>query len=239
MNIVGYCSFMSIYSNDWAAGYAVDIVFVIDTTGSMRPVIDTVKHHAMNLHDDLADVMSHKDKSISALRVRVVAFRDYLHKSSDALHESPFFTLPAQKGEFDHFVRNLSPDGGGDEPESGLEGLAAAILSPWEKGADKRRHLVVLFTDASAHPIERAASAGLLPPGFPGSFSELYDLWEGGQSGGMEHSAKRLLIYAPDCEPWRGISDLWSNTLHFPSRAGEGLEDFTFAEILNQIASSV
>ena len=121
----------------------------------------------------------------------------------------------------------------------GLEGLAAAMLSPWERGSDKRRHLIVLFTDASAHPIERAASAGLLPPGFPTNFNELYDAWEGGQSGGMEHSAKRLLIYAPDLEPWRGISDLWSNTLHFPSRAGDGLEDFTFAEILNQIASSV
>lgn len=230
---------MSVYSNEWSVGYAVDIVFVIDTTGSMRPVIDTVKHHALNLNEDLAMVMAQKDKTISSLRVRVVAYRDYLHNASDALRESPFFTLPAQKGEFAHFVNGLYPDGGGDEPESGLEGLAAAMLSPWERGSDKRRHLIVLFTDASAHPIERAASAGLLPPGFPTNFNELYDAWEGGQSGGMEHSAKRLLIYAPDLEPWRGISDLWSNTLHFPSRAGDGLEDFTFAEILNQIASSV
>ena len=230
---------MSVYSNDFSVGYAVDIVFVIDTTGSMRPVIETVKHHALNLNEDLAMVMAQKDKTISSLRVRVVAYRDYLHNASDALRESPFFTLPAQTGEFSHFVNSLYPDGGGDEPESGLEGLAAAMLSPWERGSDKRRHLIVLFTDASAHPIERAASAGLLPPGFPTNFNELYDAWEGGQSGGMEHSAKRLLIYAPDLEPWRGISDLWSNTLHFPSRAGDGLEDFTFAEILNQIASTV
>jgi len=230
---------MSVYSNEWSVGYAVDIVFVIDTTGSMRPVIETVKHHALNLNEDLAMVMAQKDKTISSLRVRVVAYRDYLHNASDALRESPFFTLPAQTGEFSHFVNSLYPDGGGDEPESGLEGLAAAMLSPWERGSDKRRHIIVLVTDASAHPIERAASAGLLPPGFPTNFNELYDAWEGGQSGGMEHSAKRLLMYAPDLEPWRGISDLWSNTLHFPSRAGDGLEDFTFAEILNQIASSV
>jgi len=231
--------FMSIYENNWSAGYAVDIVFVIDTTGSMRPVLDAVKHHALNLDEDLATVMSQKDKSISSLRVRVVAFRDYLDRASDALRESPFFNLPAQKGEFSHFVNSLSPDGGGDEPESGLEGLAAALLSPWEKGSDKRRHLVVLFTDATAHPIERAAAAGLLPPGFPQSFNALYDIWEGGQTAGMDHSAKRLLIYAPDAEPWRGISDLWSNTLHYPSQAGNGLGDVTFAEILNQIASSV
>ena len=69
--------------------------------------------------------------------------------------------------------------------------------------------------------------------------SGLYDLWEAGQGGGMEHAAKRLLMYAPDAYPWNELSDMWSNTLHFPSKAGKGLEDFTFAEILNQIASSV
>lgn len=234
-----YCSLMSIYSNDWSAGYAVDIVFVIDTTGSMGPLIDNVKHFAMNFHDDLADVMAQKDKSISNLRVRVVAFRDYLDRPSDALRESPFFALPDQRGDFSHYVQSLSPDGGGDEPESGLEGLAAAILSPWERGGAKRRHMVVVFTDASAHPIERTAGAGLLPPGFPTSFSALYDLWESGQTGGMEQSAKRLLIFAPDYEPWHGISDLWTNTLHFVSPAGSGLDDTSFAEILNQIASSI
>jgi hypothetical protein len=230
---------MSIYNNDWSVGYAVDIVFVIDTTGSMRSIIEDVKHAAMNFHDDLAMVMNQKEKSIGNLRVRVVAYRDYLDNPSDALRESPFFSLPTQRAEFDNFVRSLAPAGGGDEPESGLEGLAAAFLSDWERGMDKRRHLVVLFTDASAHPIEHSASRGLLPPTFPNSMSGLYDLWEAGQGGGMEHAAKRLLMYAPDAYPWNELSDMWSNTLHFPSKAGKGLEDFTFAEILNQIASSV
>ncbi len=34
-------------------GYAVDIVFVIDITGSMTPVIDQVKQGALTFHDKL------------------------------------------------------------------------------------------------------------------------------------------------------------------------------------------
>jgi len=232
---------MSIYSNDYSVGYAVDIVFVIDTTGSMRPVLDNVKQAALNFHGDLIEVMAQKDKSISNLRVRVVAFKDFLDNASNALAQSPFFRLPDERSGFDAFVRSLSPSGGGDDPESGIEGLAGAMLSDWEHGLDKRRHLIVLFTDAPAHPIEAAAAAGLLPPGFPTTMGALYDYWEGGGQGstGMELAAKRLLIYAPDVSPWTEISDNWSNTLHFPSVAGHGLEDYTFAEILNQIASSV
>jgi len=227
-------------SGSVAVSYAVDIVFVIDVTGSMQPVIDNVKRSALSFHDDLRKVMAEKDKSISNLRVKVVAFRDFLDDESDALEQSPFFTLPDERSGFDSFVHSLEAGGGGDMPESGLEGLGVAIRSDWERGMDRRRHLVVLFTDAPAHPLEHSASLASIPAGTPRSMNELFDAWEGdGQSGGMEHSAKRLLLYAPDMEPWNSISEDWQNTLHFPSQAGDGLDDYTFDEILNQIAASV
>ncbi|MEI6021473.1 MAG: hypothetical protein WCR21_10120, partial [Bacteroidota bacterium] len=47
---------------------------------SMRSIIEDVKHAAMNFHDDLAMVMNQKEKSIGNLRVRVVAYRDYLDR---------------------------------------------------------------------------------------------------------------------------------------------------------------
>ena len=223
-----------------AVSYAVDIVFVIDITGSMGPVINNVKSAALSFHDDLERVMAEKGKTISNLRVRVVAYRDFLDNESDALKLSPFYTLPGDRAQFDTFVRSLSAGGGGDEPESGLEALGAAICSDWERGMDRRRHLIVLFTDARAHPLERSASLSSVPQGIPRDMNQLVDAWEGdGQTHGMEHSAKRLLLYAPDLEPWNAISEEWQNTLHFPSAAGDGLDDYTFAEILNQIAASV
>ena len=223
-----------------AISYAVDIVFVIDITGSMNPVLDNVKSAALSFHDDLERVMIEKGKSISNLRVRVIAYRDYLDNEADALVQSPFYRLPEDRSQFDSFVRALAAGGGGDEPESGLEALGAAIMSDWERGMDRRRHLIVLFTDARAHPLERSAHIMSIPQGVPRDMNQLVDAWEGdGQMTGMEHSAKRLMLYAPDLEPWNGISEDWQNTLHFPSAAGDGMDDYTFTEILNQIAASV
>jgi hypothetical protein len=222
-------------------GYAVDIVFVIDITGSMTPVIDQVKAGALSFHDQLLKVMGSKDKYVSSLRLRVVAYRDYYDNASDALFTTPFFQLPEEGAQFSAYVSGLYADGGGDEPESGLEALAAAMASDWERGLDRRRHVVVLFTDASAHPLESAATnpvAGY-PPTIPPTFDALTDIWDDPQGMQMEYAAKRLLLYAPDVYPWNVISASWDNVLHFPSRAGQGLNEVQFGQIIDAIAGSV
>ncbi|MCU1372338.1 MAG: von Willebrand factor type [Ilumatobacteraceae bacterium] len=221
-------------------GYAVDIVFVIDITGSMTPVIDQVKAGALSFHDRLLDVMGAKDKYVSSLRLRVVAYRDYLDNPSDALFQTPFFQLPDERAGFDAYVQGLYADGGGDEPESGLEGLALALQSDWERGLDRRRHVVVLFTDASAHPLE-AAHGRHIPgyPAIPATFDDLTDTWDDPQGMVMEFSAKRLLMYAPDVYPWNVISASWDNVLHYPSTAGRGLNEVEFGQIVDAIAGSV
>ena len=224
-----------------ALGYAVDIVFVIDITGSMRPVLDQVKAGALGFHDQLLHVMAGKDKYVSSLRLRVVAYRDYYDNPTDALFQTQFFRLPDERVHFDSFVHTLSAGGGGDEPESGLEALSVAMLSPWERGLDRRRHVVVLFTDASAHPLDAAYNRA--PQGYPTSipqtFDALSDLWDDPQGVAMEFSSKRLLLYAPDVYPWSTISTNWDNVLHYPSAAGMGLSEFEFHQIVDAIAGSV
>ncbi|MBS1847640.1 MAG: VWA domain-containing protein [Actinobacteria bacterium] len=222
-------------------GYAVDIVFVIDITGSMTPVIEQVKAGALSFHDRLLETMAAKDKYVSSLRLRVVVYRDYYDNPSDALFHTPFFRLPEEQEHFNTYVGALSADGGGDEPESGLEGLAVAFGSDWERGMDRRRHVVVLFTDASAHPLE--ASQGRYVPGYPSdmpaTFDELTDLWDDPQGSMMEYASKRLLMYAPDVYPWNVISAYWDNVLHYPSAAGQGLNEIEFGQIIDAIAGSV
>lgn len=222
-------------------GYAVDIVFVIDITGSMTPVIDQVKAGAMTFHDRLLEVMGAKDKFVSSLRLRVVAYRDYYDNPSDALFHTPFFRLPDEAAQFTTYVSGLYADGGGDEPESGLEGLAVAMGSDWERGLDRRRHVVVLFTDASAHPLEASASTPVpgYPTAIPRTFDALTDQWDDPQGMQMEYAAKRLLLYAPDVYPWNVISANWDNVLHYPSRAGHGLNEVQFGQIVDAIAGSV
>jgi hypothetical protein len=224
-----------------ALSYAVDIVFVIDVTGSMEPVLDQVRNGALTFHDELDKAMQEKNKRISSLRIRTLAYRDYLYdRLEDVMLTTDFLKLPEQSEEFSLAVKMLQPFGGGDEPESGLEALSFAIHSDWERGLDRRRHIIVLFTDAPAHPPEHAwhitsQYAGVLYP----NLDELTEAWEADTDGPMEFGAKRLLLYAPDAYPWDKISAGWSNTLHYMSRAGEGLADYEFRQIIDSIANSV
>ncbi|WP_395104088.1 vWA domain-containing protein [Actinomadura sp. SCN-SB] len=223
--------------------YAVDIVLCIDVTDSMWPVLDAVKKSAMSFHQRLDAVMADRGKAISQLRLRVIAFRDFGDHAKSAIEQTGFLVFPDQAAEFDAFVRGLLPLGGGDLPESGLEALALAIASPWERGLDRRRHIIVMFTDAPAHPLgdPRSRAAHTYPAGIPAGMDELFEQWgyASSRTALMENSAKRLVLFAPDTEPWSELVEDWNQTLLFPSAAGEGLEEFEMDEIINTIVNSL
>jgi hypothetical protein len=219
--------------------YAVDIVLVIDATGSMSPVIETVKRAALGFDADLRAAMDAKERPVDTLRVRVVVFRDFAADHQQAFEESPFFSLPAERDAFAEFVGKIRAMGGGDAPENGLEGVAQAIRSEWTTEGDKRRHIIVVWTDTSAHKLESrvGGTSRLYPPGLPGSLAELTDWWEGQEH--MNQNAKRLLIYAPDAYPWTDMYNSWLQTILVTSRAGEGLKEHDYAEIIDSIANSI
>jgi hypothetical protein len=224
--------------NTQAPGYPVDLVLCIDATGSMTPIIDRVKESARSFHTDLRAEMEAKGKLIDALRVRLVVFRDLTSDGPDGLRASDFFVLPQDSDAFSEYVSSITADGGGDEPESGLEALATAIHSSWTTEGVKRRHVIIVWTDASAKKLGEGTAPSDLQGDVPASFDELTDLWSG-QSGPMEGSAKRLILYAPDAYPWTDISNYWDNVIHHPSRGGDGLSDVDYHTILDVIAQSV
>ena len=221
--------------------YNVDIVMVIDATGSMSPLLEMVKSGALKFHSDLSEEMGKKSKFIDKLRVRIIAFRDYVYDKEDAMIATDFYDLPEQSVEFREAFDYIEAKGGGDIPEDGLEALAFAIKSDWAKEGDMRRHIIVLWTDAPAHEL----GYGKDQPNYPREkmakdFDELTEWWGFGKDSGlMEYKAKRLLIYAPDDYPWNIIENAWENTVYYPSAAGEGMEDRVYGEILNAICSSI
>ena len=196
----------------------VDIVFCIDVTRSMSPIINTVKNLTLDLYDDLITNMREKNyRIVKQLRVKVIAFRDYYCDGPYAMEESKFFTLPEQKTEFRNFVASLEAKGGGDEPENALEAMALAMKSDWVRVTDpnkeKARNVVVIFTDASAHPLEKSADgvSEYYPTDMLKNYKELYEAWCGGQDSCMDKGesyvmdtmAERLIIFAPeDAYPW-------------------------------------
>jgi len=218
--------------------YHVDIVMCIDATGSMSPIIGKVKENALRFYDDLATLMRQKSKQIDVLRVKVIAFRDYYVDGDKSMETSEFLTLPDQKDEFKKFIDAIQADGGGDEPENGLEALSLAIQSDWSKEGDKRRQIILLWTDASTHALEFKAESKPqnYPVSTPKNFDDLSDLWDGQT---MSRASKRLIMYTPDAYAWTDIANHWENTIQYPSKAGEGLNEVDYQTILDAIANSV
>jgi hypothetical protein len=109
-----------------------DIVFVLDTTGSMSWAIDGVKQGIR----EFLDVVG---RSGLDARVGGFAFGDFPRTS----------IAPTDVDAFEHWVDDLGADGGGDLPENHLDTIAAAYESfPYRKGA--MRYFVVV-TDVGMH----------------------------------------------------------------------------------------
>lgn len=218
--------------------YNVDIIICIDATGSMSPVIDNVKNGAIAFHDDLLKKMTEKGKSIDELRIKCIYYRDF-YCDSEPFKESSFFSLPKERENFSNFVNGIFAEGGGDEPESGLEALAVAIRSDWSQSGNKRRQVIVFWSDASCHPLEKAKGLTLkdYPKNIPSNFDEITDDWEGNKY--VNDSSKRFLLFTPDAYPWTEIANNWENSIHYPSTAGQGLSDIDYSEIIQAIANSI
>lgn len=230
--------------------YNVDIVFCIDCTESMDNVLNIVKSRALNFYDDIQRTMESKGKIIDQLRVRVVAFRDYLAYDeelrkkahcNEPMMVTDFFLLPEDSHKLEVSVKSLLPIGGGDDPEDGLEGLAYAIRSNWNKKGAKDRHVIILWTDQAPHNIGFGRESSKYPKGMANDFTELTEWWGDTVDPGYmpEQAAKRLILFAPDEGAWESISNNWDYVVHVPSKAGDHLKDVDYKTILGCIAQSI
>lgn len=216
------------------------MVFCIDATGSMGGVIDMVKNNAVNFYGDVTNAMALKNKTINKMRIRVIAFRDYLADGDDAMLVTDFFTLPEQVADFEKCVKSIEAFGGGDDPEDGLEALGYAIRSKWDTEGMKKRHVIVVWTDASTHMLGYGNKAPNYPQHMAKDFNELTTWWGDCQNKGfINQNAKRLLLFAPNEPYWKNISDSWDNVIHFPSVAGEGLSELDYKQIIDSISNTI
>lgn len=149
----------------------LDLVFVMDTTGSMRDELE-------DLQANLVAIIQVLQRLAPTLRMGFVAYRDrgdaYVVRGS-GLAPLP----PGEDAEILSFVRELTADGGGDTPERLDEAVTAAVSMPWRANAQGR---IIVIGDAPAHPadVERtislAAQYRLSAPGprFPRALAAIY-----------------------------------------------------------------
>lgn len=122
----------------------LDLVFVMDTTGSMREEL-------RDLQANLVGVIRILSRMAASLRVGFVAYKD-----TDAAYLTQDFPLsPMTGGNVERivdFVQGLDAKGGGDIPEPVNRALGRALEMPWRSGAQGR---IIVIGDASVHAASR------------------------------------------------------------------------------------
>ena len=120
---------------------AKDIMFAIDTTGSMDPYIAQTKIAAENLAGRLtaADGRS---------RVGLVEYRDLT--SDSGFQSRPVVGLTSDFARFRSGLHGLRTGGGGDDPESVYSGIARALCSDW--APDRTRAIIVIGDQPAKDP---------------------------------------------------------------------------------------
>ena len=226
--------------------YDVDIVLCIDGTASMVPVIDLVKANALHLPEDIQIEAEKQKKKIRSLRLRIIVFRDYLADGEYAMEATDFLQLldDEDKTAFREIVESIIADGGGDEPEDGLEAIAYAIRSDWaapEPNA-KRRQIIAVWSDASTHELGYGHSAPDYDSNLPKSFDELTAWWgddEEESPGYMDNGAKRMVLFTPASPWWTTIQANWDNVTFSPTIPGNGLKEQSYELIIRMLVKTL
>ena len=121
-------------------GVPLDVLFLLDSTGSMADEIDRIKDTLLSISARISDLPSQPD-----LRLGMVSYRD---RGDDYI--TRVFDFDANARRFSDTIRSVQADGGGDEPESLNEALHVALNEPdWRTGDAIR--LVFLLADAPPH----------------------------------------------------------------------------------------
>lgn len=139
----------------------VDIVFLLDATGSMDDEIDRLKSHMRSVADRIAG----RDDDVD-VRFGLTAYRD----GGDSF-VTRTFDLTDDVAAFHDALNEVQAGGGGDTPEALSAGLRAALAKPSWRGADTVK-LVFLVADAPpqmedpegadyAVEVRKAATAGV------------------------------------------------------------------------------
>jgi hypothetical protein len=223
-----------------------DIVFLIDISGSMTPIIDALRKNIETFVDSLSKGDANNAAAVKDWRGKVVGYRDVEAAVAEGLpwiEDNPFVrdavALKAQLG-------GLRAAGGGDEPESLLDALyKIATMEASPKGAQSEEptrwryrseaaRVVVVFTDASFK--ETMA----IPEAKGGSLQDVANVV----------MANRIILslFAPNFEGYDRLSQIdkseWEVVEYEGLSPQEALQKFTadpthFKTTLKQLAASV
>lgn len=132
----------------------LDIVFVVDTTGSMGGEIARVRA-------DLAALVAQLRSSTNSFRVAVVSYRDFAERTGSPADYPSRVDLDFTDSlpEIQAAIDSLRAEGGGDTPETVFSGLASAMDLSWRPGVSKVALTIGDAPALSPEPISELSAA--------------------------------------------------------------------------------
>lgn len=219
-----------------------DIVFLLDSTGSMQECLRAVTDNIAAFVDTLTTPDANGGILIKDWRIRVLGYRDRDEDGQQWLVDNPF---TADVATAKYQLSALVAKGGGDEPESLLDAMYQLTLWPEaEQGAQpsptgwRHRHdaarVVVIFTDASCKPTYRTAN------GDTASVDDLINNY---------HAMRlKVILYAPDTPLYGELSAMngleWEPIGSLDEDPVQALKDYTsnpdnFRKVMEALAKSI
>jgi len=116
----------------------LDLMFIVDCTGSMGAWIDAIKH-------ELSMIISHiqNEFQLSQIRISFVGYRDF----SDGRKQFSLHDFTTNVEEIKLFIGKQKAIGGGDLAENVIGGLAYGLQQSWQS----RAKYAILICDAPSH----------------------------------------------------------------------------------------
>jgi hypothetical protein len=219
-----------------------DLVFLIDVSGSMAPIIDALKRNIELFIDSLSAGEGNNVSPVRDWRAKAVGYRDF-DEDPQPFVDNPFVRdVAALKAQ----LTGLVAEGGGDEPESLLDalfkianmgqterGAQSDDASKWRYRSDAAR-VVIVFTDAS---FKESMS---IPEARGGGVADV--------TNAMVNNRIILSLFAPDMPGYDQLSQIdkseWEAISYPGLNPQEALAKFTqdqanFRNTLRQLAASV
>ena len=118
----------------------LDIMFIMDLTGSMGIWLNEAKKNIKKIIEEIYD-----NNPGSKIRISFRGYRDFIDEKEVRKYDNIEFTENLE--EFNNFLSKLDCSGGGDEPEDVVGALQQGLNMKWESNAK----YAVLVADAPCH----------------------------------------------------------------------------------------
>ncbi|KAM7186268.1 hypothetical protein V8F20_011473 [Naviculisporaceae sp. PSN 640] len=119
--------------------FSTDLLFLIDTTRSMKRHIEAAKNQVYSIMDGIEAITFRE----ATIRMGVVAYTDHVNGPWNI----QFLDLTSDVAQVRAFIANLSLRSGGDIPEDVLGGIQQALLASWKHS----NRCIVHIADAPPH----------------------------------------------------------------------------------------